>query len=139
MKYLKLFEYVNEFQEISKDKYLSLTYPDNDNDHLWLKNDDEIEDISRQDITQIKNILKGKYLFQLGKDGTNVIHNLSIRSPEGPGGQGNHLIYDISKHRDEWFYVEHLISTLLLKSERKYYKCDQLSGLLDCLKSTEII
>lgn len=163
MKYLKLFEDVNEFQEINQDEFISMifnTHYDSDDedgegvptDEIMV--DDMVDDISKSEVIEIKNILNRNFRFQLNKNYTNKNYELRIEDSRG------YLIYNISKSVDEWFFVEFLFREITRPSNiynhgrrlarlaghrqmpghntiRKYYKCDQLFGLLDCLKLTE--
>ena len=110
MKYLKLFEDIKSFKEISIGEYsLSST-------------EYKLSDFTGPEITNIRSILNINV--------TMIYH--SIRNREYKSiieiKYQNKLKYTISKFEDDWFFVyNHLSNTR--------YKCDQLDGLIDYLNN----
>jgi hypothetical protein len=135
MKYLKLYNESNtnsDYQKISRTEYSSLVFgEENAHDHkylLWL----EDNPIKWQDFTdyELEEIYKvtGERLRYDREEGWNY-------KVLGIGKVPNELC-KVVKLDDEWFIVE--INKRAFREGDKYFKCDQLHGLLDFLKSIKL-
>lgn len=136
MKYLKLFEQFyyevdyDEYSEISLDHWNSImNTPSNK-----LPKDIEFTD---KEIEQIKNIFTkdpsfdGTFTKKHNKFSIEVKCDNSERAEKikkSPFNSEYLYCIHIYKTRDEWYYLE------CLDIMEKYFKCDQLDGLIICLK-----
>jgi len=110
MKYIKLFENLY-YSEISIDEYESLiSYKSySPSDHLNAPfNEDELDKISKS----------------IGHYSLKKVNPYFVRINLGD----LMLIGNILKDNDEWFYL------YLFSNSEKTWKCDQLEGLLKCIK-----
>lgn len=125
MKYLKLFENNNGFVELTEMEFRNIIIPNG-----IIYSNEEAEDISLPELQEIKNIA-GDYDVDLTKSiKATKMCKVYVRKKGSLSGTG--IIYSITKLKDEWFFLEVFVVGNL--SDRKYYKCDQISGLIDCIK-----
>ncbi len=148
MKHLKLFEnFKNFFEEIDHVQYNKYLFGEKWND----ENDETIDvyaddyefyldltdlskywvDFNQEEIGKINNI---GYKFSLSK-----YYSKYDRYKEVLKTSESHKekLIDITivKTQDEWFYVDCYIKD----KNNKYYRCDQMDGLLECLKKIKNI
>ena len=118
MKYLKLFEMNNKsFIRIDLRTYTdSITA-------------ESVDDISTSDRRSIREIFGLEFYFQ-----TNYQIRWELPSIECViliYKDGKHLICAITKLKDEWFLVKYFPEAS--DEDYRFYKCDQIDGLVDCL------
>ncbi len=130
MKYLKLFENVKYFSEIQ-----SLGFS--------MACDSGSENFTDSELYSIKSLL-GDADYRLEEanyfEGKNFKSKLLVYWIDTLGPPA----YIIAKLRDEWFVVQsysekwiNTAFTLARSNTYKYYKCDQLEGLLACIKKSQ--
>jgi len=131
MKHLKLYNESNgdtDYQKISRNEYSSLVFGDHDSDHKYLLWSED-NPIKWQDFTdnELEEIYKvtGERLSYDGEEGWNY-KVLGI-------GKVPYELCKVVKLDDEWFIVE--LNKRGFLEGVKYFKCDQLHGLLDFLKT----
>jgi len=126
MKYLKLFENHQLYTEISEDEF-----------------DDAMDERTSIPFTEkeyqiICNMCKDKYELRgvSSKDiritftYSAVVENSMIEI-----GYMGEIMFSMWKFSDEWFYLEDEDFGLMPPYVRKYYKCDEFEGLVNCLKN----
>lgn len=135
MKYLKLFE-SEEFSEVSEwDFYMDLT-----NTSLI---SNQVDNLNNNDLFQIKSLLgDGDYRLDiLGEPSKSKKSKLEVYIEPNTNPNYKWLYgtkYEIVKLIDEWYMMR--IATMSRRMEissQRYYKCDQLEGLLDCIKKSQ--
>lgn len=142
MKHLKLYENYESYQEITEDEYYKKTLFGN----VGNENEDPLEDS-----TYIKNNWESynreelKEILTILPQGTKFTINAAM-NPMYPKSKLDIMNIDTSilatpvlkakvdffivKLRDEWYYL--YVNHHLLPD--KFWKCDQLSGLIKCMK-----
>ena len=131
MKYLKLFEDVNQgYEQIEStngyvpDEMRGVVLPKNsaknliNYDNISDREVSDIKDIMSYDDIVVESRSKGILKISIFRKDSNVYKQMDI---------------SISKDIDEWYYV--IVMNRENGSKHKYYKCDQLNGLLNLLKS----
>ncbi len=119
MKHIR--EYNDTYKKISDTEYL----------HMKIKSD--VTSI-RSDFGEYPDKYKSNYIEHISKLGLKVSYRSALRQAMIPLYVKDGHIYilqtDIFETDDEWFYVKSMPSN----ADTVYYKCDQIEGLIDCLK-----
>lgn len=131
MKHLKKYnESIGEpdYQKISPEEFSTLLFGNDDMQHkylLWSENNPvEWQDFTNRELEEIGKVT-GERLYYDKEDGWNF-KVLGI-------GKKPYELCKVVKLDDEWFIVE--MSLRGFREGDKYFKCDQLHGLLDFLKT----
>ena len=140
MRYLKLFEDHNSYYyQIGEDEFNEITQYDNDDGEDKWDTSNWI-DFNKSEIDTIKGMFDDYFVF-IGYNGTSDTHRVFNQNHKSNGmivvSSNPHLdmrrdwsgtLFYAIKLPDEWFFVADTKSSC-------FYKCDQLDGLINCLKS----
>lgn len=145
MRHLKTFESKsNTFEETSHEEYYSSLYGDG---YSESDVDEEVAfvnknwiDFTEKDVDKIKELYKVAKIVVTSYDADDddcIPKNTIVIDLRGK-------LIEIIKFTDEWFYVElwHSNPSTIPgppSPQRRYYKCDQWEGLMDCLRSLKYI
>lgn len=105
----------------SKEKYKKIKFSDND-----------VKVLTKL-LRNLKFFGRGNFSFNIDKT------SLSIESAYGSGILNHGFIsLNIFKAEDDWFFAQLDVDTITIDNEH-YYKCDQLSGVIDMLSDWDIV
>jgi hypothetical protein len=132
MNHLTLYENFKDFEEINYDEFFK--------EKIHLATDDEVDEFSRSDLFEITKILSGyvyitRDISQLSRTKKSL---LDIHKRKGKD-KADHPTYEDSpsfkviKLSDDWFLLIDLRNKMY--RTQRYYKCDQIYGVVNCLKS----
>jgi hypothetical protein len=88
----------------------------------------EVEDFKNIELDQISSELKSKYAIDYNYSEILGINRVYIRN-------NNYTVCEITKIRDDWFILVDMTKSPVYY----YYKCDQIDGVLNCLKKIGLI
>jgi hypothetical protein len=135
----KFFEYYNQYyQKVTLEDMQDLDY-------------EQYVDFTQYEVNEIKKLISNHYNITQTLFSVNIVNNdIKISIPHflqrinywdkdtkwkrtfKPGGPVVTSAYTVYKFNDDWFYL------VDEKGISNYYKCDQLEGLLKCLKDNLI-
>jgi len=148
MNHLKLYENFGDFKEMSHDNFFKLLLSKKEKTANGMLSDDEVVEFSKADIFEISKILNG-YVYitthisqaSISKDALLNIHKRKGKDKIGRPTYEDSPSFKVMKLSDDWFLlIDMQRSRLETRSyvDQKYYKCDQIYGVVDCLKSITI-
>lgn len=137
MNHLKLYENFKDFEEVNYDDFFK--------ERNRVLTDDEVDEFSKSELFEITKILSG-YVYMTrnisqSSRSKSVLLDIHKRKGKDKFGQPtyeNSPSFKVMKFSDDWFLL--IDNTNLLKRSRgyrsqRYYKCDQIYGVVNCLKS----
>lgn len=133
MKHLKKFESTDLPFFFTDEKEYSEIFEAEFNDLSIIENKDYF---SKNELNEISMMVKHYSIREYGSIHVSIDKNGDFTKPNF----GFHLnLMNIVKTKDEYFLVEVRNSKKFLDTNMKYYKCDQLEGLIEFLKDWSII
>lgn len=112
MKYIKLFE---NFDELDGFKEYEI-----------IPGDNRFKYDRKEDLSEDLEIIR-KFLVHNGS--TDISTAIKYGALQKISFYNNNIFHTIEKYKDDWFMI------MVRQSERnKFYECDQLDGLLNCIK-----
>ncbi len=148
MNHLKLYENFGDFKEMSHDNFFKLLLSKKEKTANGMLSDDEVVEFSKADIFEISKILNG-YVYitthisqaSISKDALLNIHKRKGKDKIGRPTYEDSPSFKVMKLSDDWFLLIDMQRSRLESGsyvDQKYYKCDQIYGVVDCLKSITI-
>ena len=140
MKYLKLFEHYNDYDEVDSSNFYDSMHRDGSHDLTF--------DLTNDELNNIKNIFPAAS-FSMEVDSENLSYDVKFLLIDVPVNSKmrkgvSDVFMHVYKMDDEWYMVYYCDAGKYkcddidnfndwYESHEKYYKCDQYPGLIKCL------